>query len=128
MTDRPVSLRPDTADCVAIAAFQNAKQSRVRRSRSTCLLALLTLAFAFQPHIRAEEPLFGFSCTTDLLPKGKFELEQASVMSIIRIFQGHYGYGVQGRSTQPQTLNPSHFRRKCLLRLSCNKKYNGGTR
>jgi len=64
MTDRIASLRPELP--------------RVGRFSITCLLGLLTLAIVFQPQARADEPLFGFSYTTDLLPKGKFELEQWS--------------------------------------------------
>jgi hypothetical protein len=40
-----------------------------------CVLSLFALAPSLA---RADEPLFGFSYTTDLLPKGKFELEQWS--------------------------------------------------
>jgi hypothetical protein len=42
---------------------------------SVCFLALLTFTV---PAARADEPLFGFTYTTDLLPKGKFEIEQWS--------------------------------------------------
>jgi hypothetical protein len=42
---------------------------------STACLAVLLLAPSL---VRADEPLFGFTYTTDLLPKGKFEVEQWS--------------------------------------------------
>jgi hypothetical protein len=51
---------------------------RIRnRGRSLVIggIALLALS-ALAPPARADEPLFGFVYTTDLLPKGKFELEQ----------------------------------------------------
>jgi hypothetical protein len=78
MTDRAVSLRPDVTDCAASAASEKTKHCPVRRFSSTCLLALIALVVVLQPKTRADEPLFGFSYTTDLLPKGKFELEQWS--------------------------------------------------
>jgi hypothetical protein len=42
------------------------------------LLALLVLSLFAPPLARADEPVFGFTYTTDLLPKGKIELEQWS--------------------------------------------------
>lgn len=53
--------------------------SRIRRASGwKCLLLVLALAGFLSTEARADEPLFGFSYTTDLLPKGKFELEQWS--------------------------------------------------
>lgn len=55
----------------------------------TCLLLLLSLAFLpIQAH--ADEPLFGFSYTTDLLPKGKFELEQWSTTRFTKVPKGKF--------------------------------------
>jgi hypothetical protein len=42
--------------------------------RVLCGLALTAIGFA--PATRADEPLFGYVYTTDLLPKNKFELAQ----------------------------------------------------
>jgi hypothetical protein len=42
------------------------------------LLSVLILAVLALPEARADEPVFGFNYTTDLLPKHKFELEQWS--------------------------------------------------
>ncbi len=48
-------------------------------SRSFGLFACLLCLMALDPSLaHADEPLFGFSYTTDLLPKGKIELEQWS--------------------------------------------------
>ncbi|ACO34226.1 MULTISPECIES: DUF6662 family protein [Acidobacterium] len=44
-----------------------------------CLCAALLLLMLFTPPLaRADEPLFGFTYTTDTLPKGKYEVEQWS--------------------------------------------------
>ena len=54
----------------------NGSRSGVGRLR---LVACAVALFALAPSAtRADEPLFGFSYTTDLLPKGKVELEQWS--------------------------------------------------
>jgi hypothetical protein len=45
---------------------------------AACFLFLVTLMLFVLPQARADEPLFGFTYTTDLLPKGKFEVEQWS--------------------------------------------------
>jgi len=48
------------------------------RMGPACLLCLLALVLMALPEARADEPLFGFTYTTDLLPKGKSEVEQWS--------------------------------------------------
>jgi hypothetical protein len=48
------------------------------RTGSAFLFCLLVLMLCVVPKARADEPLFGFTYTTDLLPKGKFEVEQWS--------------------------------------------------
>jgi hypothetical protein len=45
-------------------------------------LGLALAAFAATPSAFADEPLFGFIYTTDLLPKGKWELEQWSTLKM----------------------------------------------
>jgi hypothetical protein len=52
--------------------------SRVRLWGSA--LALVSAAAAAAPPAHADEPLFGFIYTTDLLPKGKWEIEQWSTL------------------------------------------------
>jgi len=47
-------------------------------ARGFGLLSLLAFTVWGPMQARADEPLFGFTYTTDLLPKGKFELEQWS--------------------------------------------------
>ena len=50
-----------------------------KQGRGPWLAACVLTLFALVPSLtRADEPLFGFSYTTDLLPKGKVELEQWS--------------------------------------------------
>ena len=46
--------------------------------RVRLLLSVLALLALAAPLVRADEPLFGFTYTTDLLPKHKVELEQWS--------------------------------------------------
>jgi hypothetical protein len=43
---------------------------------SVAAIAVLVASLAWATPARADEPLFGFSYTTDLLPKGKSEIEQ----------------------------------------------------
>lgn len=47
-----------------------------RRSRATSALAFLAFSLAWTVPGQADEPLFGFVYTTDLLPKGGMEVEQ----------------------------------------------------
>lgn len=49
---------------------------RKRRLSAYALLTSLVSAFAGQVPAQADEPLFGFMYTTDLLPQGKWEVEQ----------------------------------------------------
>ena len=60
-----------------LAGLPPGKLSRLGRVGAGCLLFLIQALFVL-PEARADEPLFGFTYTTDLLPKGKFELEQWS--------------------------------------------------
>jgi hypothetical protein len=50
-------------------------------------MALTTLAAS---SARADEPLFGFTYTTDLLPKGKFEVEQWSTTRFTKYPTGKF--------------------------------------
>jgi hypothetical protein len=71
MTDRVPASPPENDALFSVpraAVFQ-------RFPRLLLLLGLIALPWL---SARADEPLFGFSYTTDLLPKGKFELEQWS--------------------------------------------------
>lgn len=52
--------------------------SRVARLWAIPLLALLVPGIVAPPRAKADEPLFGFTYTTDTLPSGKFELTQWS--------------------------------------------------
>ncbi|MGA8278632.1 MAG: DUF6662 family protein [Rhodanobacteraceae bacterium] len=48
----------------------------MRRTPVSILLAASLLAFAALPDALADEPLFGYSYTTDTQPRGQYELEQ----------------------------------------------------
>ena len=55
--------------------FSELRFDRMARTIGPYLLMILFFAPSLA---RADEPLFGFTYTTDLLPKGKFEIEQWS--------------------------------------------------
>lgn len=59
--------------CAPFANFRAAVSSRI-----PFVLLVLGLAFLSSVRARADEPYFGFTYTTDLLPKGKWEIEQSS--------------------------------------------------
>ena len=60
-----------------LAQTRNQVARRIARHLAL-LLCLSFLALLFQPAARADEPLFGYTYTTDLLPKNQWELEQWS--------------------------------------------------
>lgn len=64
--------------------------SRLKRFRYCWLFLLLSPALFAPLQAWADEPLFGFSYTTDLLPKGKFELEQWSTTRIHKYPGGRF--------------------------------------
>ena len=51
---------------------------RLASDTSALLMVFFAMALAAPTAVRADEPLFGFTYTTDLLPKGSFEVEQWS--------------------------------------------------
>lgn len=63
--------------------------SRAVRTAACCLF-LVTLMLFVLPQARADEPLFGFSYTTDLLPKHKFELTQWSTTRFTKHPNGNF--------------------------------------
>jgi len=78
---------------IPISAIERDRAHRVQKlclqrtrgllSRHAAALAtIFVMAFAAPSPVRADEPLFGFTYTTDLLPKGKFEVEQWSTTRI----------------------------------------------
>ena len=58
-------------------------------SSNKYLVASLILAGSLSANARADEPLFGYVYTTDLLPKGKWEVEQW-ITGQYKQSQGHY--------------------------------------
>lgn len=68
---------PFSQNCVAFFILRAGILKRVSYALFILGLSSLTPLMA-----HADEPLFGFSYTTDLLPKGKFELEQWSTTRI----------------------------------------------
>jgi len=66
--------------------------------RNFCLwLCTLVLTGLWQPSAKADEPLFGFTYTTDTQPKGKFELEQ---WSTTRFTKGYGSFWLQDNLTE----------------------------
>jgi hypothetical protein len=57
----------------------------------------LVLTGLWQPSAKADEPLFGFTYTTDTQPKGKFELEQ---WSTTRFTKGYGSFWLQDNLTE----------------------------
>ncbi|HEY1212559.1 MAG TPA: hypothetical protein VGE93_02900 [Bryobacteraceae bacterium] len=76
-----------------------ARKRLLRRTQGNfAVLALATVASITAPvHARADEPLFGFSYTTDLLPKGKWEVEQ---WSTTRFTKGRGRFWLQENRTE----------------------------
>lgn len=57
---------------------------------SACLLGFAMMMIWNPSEARGDEPMFGFSYTTDLLPKGKFELEQWSTTRFTKAPKGKF--------------------------------------
>jgi hypothetical protein len=62
----------------AVGRIDERKHFRVGKRGGIAFLALLALFVLAPSEVRADEPLFGFTYTTDTLPKGKFEITQRS--------------------------------------------------
>ena len=90
MADRTCLLRRGVTYFKALVDLNAGKLAGLGRFCAACVLFLVTLGGCALPEARADEPLFGFSYTTDLLPKGKFELEQWSTTRFTKHPNGNF--------------------------------------
>src|SRR5438876_9099250 len=56
--------------------FRGKTHMRRRRLSPLAIMAAASITALASRHAAADEPLFGFVYTTDLLPQGEFEIEQ----------------------------------------------------
>jgi hypothetical protein len=88
MADWICLLRKAVAHYGASIDLSVGKVSRFWRTGAACFL-VFTLTLVVSLAARADEPLFGYSYTTDLLPKRKFEIEQWSTTRFTKA-QGNF--------------------------------------
>lgn len=93
------------------------------RHAAALLVTLFAMALAAPSPVRADEPLFGFTYTTDLLPKGKFEVEQ---WSTTRFTKATGNFWLQENRTEFEYGVNDRFQLSLYQDYSSNSSFHNG--